>query len=62
MEKALRGVPESFMERPEQLTPIQASDPSTGKESAQEFVYREHLPPVEESKPTIPFLGGGPLP
>jgi penicillin-binding protein 1A len=59
MERALKGVPESFMAKPDGLTPIIADQSSGG--SGQEFIYREHLPPVEEPKP-IPFLGGANTP
>jgi len=44
MEQALKGVPESFMEPPEGLVAVTASDPE-GKIS-RELVYKEHLPPV----------------
>lgn len=56
MEKALKGVPESFMARPEGLMPITAGEAGGG---AQEFIYREHLPPPPpEEQRSIPFLGG----
>jgi len=47
METALKGVPESWMDAPEGLTSIVANDPS-GKTS-REFIYREHLPAVDDS-------------
>ena len=47
MDKTLKRVPETFMERPSGLTPILATEPSGGKGPAQEFIYREHLPPPE---------------
>jgi penicillin-binding protein 1A len=60
MEKALKGVPESQMEAPPGLISITATDPA-GREPAREFVYKEHLPVVEESKPP-PALLGAPTP
>ena len=60
MDKALKGVPEAFMEQPPGLVSINAIDPGA-KETTREFVYKEHLPPPEEVKPTPvlpPFLGG----
>lgn len=56
MEKALKGVPERFLPKPDGLTTITAADPS-GKGDAQEFIYREHLPAIEESKPNLPVFG-----
>lgn len=56
MEKALKGLPESFMEKPEGLTAITAIDPAGNNAGVPEFVYREHLPPPEEGRPIIPFL------
>ena len=55
MEKALKGVPESFMEQPSGLVGINAQDPA-GKEPVHDFMYKEHLPPPEEAKPA----GGNP--
>jgi penicillin-binding protein 1A len=45
MDKALKGVPESYMPAPTGLTAVTAADPSgkTGKE----FIYSESLPPVD---------------
>ncbi len=48
MEKALQGVSESFMEVPEGLVTISASDPA-GKANSTEFAYKEHLPPADET-------------
>jgi len=42
MQQALKGVPESSMERPSGLTPITTSDGGT-----QDYVYQEHLPLVD---------------
>ncbi|MBI5923406.1 MAG: penicillin-binding protein 1A [Betaproteobacteria bacterium] len=50
MEKALKGVPESYMEVPEGLVAIRANDP-TGKSRGTEFIYQEHLPQDEEEQP-----------
>jgi penicillin-binding protein 1A len=57
MEKALKGVPETFMEQPPGLVNINAVDPGS-KESVREFIYKEHLPPPEEirSTPQQPML------
>jgi penicillin-binding protein 1A len=46
MEKALKGVPEAFMEKPAGLTVITATDPATNH-SGQEYIYSEHLPAAE---------------
>ncbi len=48
MQQALKGVPESFMERPEGLTPIATSDGGT-----QDYVYREHLPVTDTLSPVF---------
>ena len=50
MDKALKGIPESFMEQPAGLVNINAVDPGA-KETTREFVYKEHLPAPEEAKP-----------
>jgi len=42
MQQALKGVPESSMERPSGLTPITTSDGGT-----QDYIYQEHLPLVD---------------
>ena len=47
MDKALRGVPESYMELPEGLVAVHANDPA-GKAKGTEYIYQEHLPPDEE--------------
>jgi penicillin-binding protein 1A len=52
MEKALKGVPESYMDMPPGLISITASDP--GGKSGREFVYKEHLPPPEEEAAEAP--------
>ena len=54
MEKALKGVPESYMPAPDGLIAITADDPS-GKGPVRELVYQEHLPPPDETEhiPTV---------
>lgn len=54
MEKALKGIPESYMEMPAGLVPI-------GTGSGREYVYKEHLPPPEEEQPTPSITEGNPL-
>jgi penicillin-binding protein 1A len=59
MEKALKDVPERSMDKPEGMTTISTTDPTTSHE-VQEFIYREHLPAIEEEirrqENNIPFL------
>ena len=43
MEKALKDVPESYMEAPEGLTSITATAPES-KATVHEFIYSEHMP------------------
>ncbi|MBI3526249.1 MAG: penicillin-binding protein 1A [Betaproteobacteria bacterium] len=50
MEKALQGVPESFMEKPDGLVAVTATDPS-GKSPATEYIYKEYLPELERAEP-----------
>jgi len=63
MEKALKNVPVKQPTKPEGLTAITATDPTTQYE-VQEFIYREHIPAFEEetrrleNSTTNPFLGG----
>ncbi|MGE5469099.1 MAG: penicillin-binding protein 1A [Ignavibacteria bacterium] len=52
MEKALKGVPESYMEMPQGLITINAADPSG--HAGREYVYKEHLPPPEEEPKEAP--------
>ena len=61
MEQALKGVPESSMTKPDGLTAITATDPSSNRE-VQEFIYQEHLPAIVEEKPgpNPSFPLGGP--
>ncbi|TRZ63894.1 MAG: penicillin-binding protein, partial [Rhodocyclaceae bacterium] len=46
MEKALQGVPESYMELPADLVAINAKDPAS-KSLHAEFIYKEYLQPAE---------------
>ncbi|HEY6896788.1 MAG TPA: penicillin-binding protein 1A [Rhodocyclaceae bacterium] len=55
MEKALQGVPESYMDAPPGLTAISATDPD-GKKPVKEFIYKEGLPPVEGDESGVPTL------
>jgi len=57
MEKALAGVPESFMEQPEGLTQVTAHDPA-GKSTAKELVYKETIPEPPENE----FIPPAPAP
>ncbi|MDD5176584.1 MAG: penicillin-binding protein 1A [Sterolibacterium sp.] len=50
MEKALQGVPESYMDFPEGLVAIHANDPA-GKNKGAEYIYQEQLPPDETEEP-----------
>ncbi|MDO8932718.1 MAG: penicillin-binding protein 1A [Rhodocyclaceae bacterium] len=54
MEKALKGMPESYMDAPTGLVTITAADPA-GKGPVKEFVYKEHLPPPDEEAETRPL-------
>lgn len=54
MERALKGVPETFMEKPEGLTQIIATDPVTHKGPAPEFMYKEHLPAEPDTETKLP--------
>lgn len=62
MEKALKGVPESYMDMPEGLTAITAEDPN-GKPQ-KELIYKEQLPAEEWSSPAeaAPITGPAPAP
>ncbi|TWO80066.1 penicillin-binding protein 1A [Denitratisoma oestradiolicum] len=63
MEKALRNAPESYMEAPEGLTTIQASDPS-GNTPVRELIYKEGLPtesPSPEEKHVLPQQAPAPV-
>lgn len=61
MDKALKGMPETYMDAPDGLIGITADDPG-GRGPVREFIYREHIPPppVDEPlfrglDPTSPF-------
>ncbi|MDD5250404.1 MAG: penicillin-binding protein 1A [Rhodocyclaceae bacterium] len=55
MDKALKGVPESYMEMPDGLVPITATDPAGRGGPTREFVYKEHLPAPDE-QPETPIV------
>jgi penicillin-binding protein 1A len=59
MEKALKGVPESFMDMPEGLTAVISEDPA-GKAN-KELIYKEQLPAEEWSPPTEALPTTGPV-
>jgi len=62
MEKALKGVPESYMEIPEGLTPITATAPDN-KTIVHEFIYGEQLPTVSsEPAQSVPPPEQAPAP
>jgi penicillin-binding protein 1A len=63
MEKALKGLPERSLDRPEGMTSITTIDPTTQHE-IQDLIYREHLPAIEEEvrRQDNPFLGGANTP
>jgi penicillin-binding protein 1A len=48
MEKALKGVPESYMDAPDGLIAVNANDPES-KTSVREYMYKESLPPPDEA-------------
>ena len=50
MGKALKDVPESFMDEPAGLVAVTASDPAS-KSQSNEFIYQEHLPELEHAEP-----------
>jgi penicillin-binding protein 1A len=60
MEKALKGVPEAWMEAPEGLTTITATDPN-GQKPVKEMIYKEALPepgddePASGDRPQVPL-------
>jgi penicillin-binding protein 1A len=56
MDKALKGVPESYMEMPEGMTAITATDPD-GHKTVKEMIYSETLPDdPEDPLPEPPHL------
>ncbi len=60
MEKALAGVPESFMPTPPRLISITAGDPS-GKTN-RELIYEENLPPVDDDDTPVSSNATTPAP
>jgi penicillin-binding protein 1A len=65
MEKALQGVPESYMDAPPGLVSVTAADP--GGKPTREFVYSEQLPPPDEApvpkeQEPAPVLEAKPVP
>jgi penicillin-binding protein 1A len=46
MEKVLKGVPETYMDAPDGLVTVNATDPTTQK-PMQELIYKETLPPTD---------------
>src|SRR5690606_41569767 len=60
MEKALKGVPETFMDMPEGLTAVTTEDPA-GR-VPKELIYKEQLPVEEWHAPTEPLPTTGPAP
>jgi len=57
MEKMLKGVPESYMEKPAGLVAVSTEDPG-GKSAAKELIYKESMPePLPEEAPAT---GGNP--
>ena len=68
MQQALKGVPEAYMEMPEGLTPINATDPD-GRKPVKEMIYKESLPdesdaPAEAipTQPPVPVSDARPKP
>ena len=63
MDKALKGVPETFMDMPEGLTAVAAQDPSGRVQK--ELIYKEQLPaeegPLDTPEP-LPTTGPPPAP
>ena len=60
MEKALKGVPETFMDMPEGLTAVTTEDPAGRVQK--ELIYKEQLPVEEWHAPTEPLPTTGPAP
>jgi penicillin-binding protein 1A len=58
MERALKGLPEAYMDMPEGLTAINAEDPA-GK-VRKELIYKEQLPADELPDPSEPLPSTGP--
>jgi penicillin-binding protein 1A len=60
MDKALHGVPESYMEAPEGLVSVTATEP--GGKTTREFIYKEQLPGVPDEAPAPPEKQQEPAP
>ena len=60
MQQALKGVAEAYMEAPEGLTEVRATDPE-GKKAVKELIYKESLPEDTEA-PTEPIPAQPPVP
>ena len=60
MQQALKGVAEAYMEAPEGLTEVRATDPE-GKKAVKELIYKESLPEATEA-PTEPIPAQPPVP
>ncbi len=61
MDKALKGVPESYMDAPDGLISINAEDPG-GRGTVREYIYREHIPPPPPEDLLAPVPGPTPAP
>jgi penicillin-binding protein 1A len=59
MEKALKGVPESYPEMPEGLIAVSATEPGA-KSASREYVYKEHLPPPDVEPEEVPIAPEAP--
>ena len=66
MERALKGVPESYMKAPEGLISVSVPDPSgTSRGNSTELIYKESMPPPPDANdkpasPDTPALPGAP--
>jgi penicillin-binding protein 1A len=60
MDKALHGVPESYMEAPEGLVSITATEP--GGKITHELIYKEQLPAAPDQTPALPEKQQEPAP
>jgi len=68
MQQTLKGVPEAYMDAPEGLTPISATDPE-GHKPVRELIYKESLPDVGDApaeaiptQPPVPVSDARPKP
>ena len=61
MEQALKGVPESYMEAPEGLTAVDATDPIS-KNHVKELIYSEEIPALPENIEAEPKPQQAPAP